>query len=184
MGSVLNLVINSIRKFGLNHIVIQNSNNLIIEVSGKRSNLVNFYSFIKNKLPFPVKVILCKHNLRIEIPKWYITKTLASCTSGKVRSVTKQNTLTYSIKLVRSLPDFRSVTLAISKFIVDYDLNDCEEYFKIDLKGLNNYVVNNTSYNIEIRDIVYYLRELSNLSRIKKVKYRYNKHYLEVLFIS
>ena len=184
MSSVLNLIINSIRKFGLNFIQIENSNNVIIEISGKRSNLVNFYSYIRNKLPFPIKTILCKHNLRIEIPKWYITKTLASCTSGKVRSVTKQNSLAYSIKLTRSLLVFRSVVLSISKFIIDYDLDNETEYFKVDLKGLMDYIVNNTSYNIEIRDIVYYLRELSNLSRIKKVKYRYNSRYLEVLFIS
>ena len=180
MSSVLSFIQSTIRKFGLNFIQIENPNNVIIEISGKRSSLVNFYNFIKNKLPFPVKVVLCKHNLRIEIPKWY----LRSCIETKVRSELQSKSLAYSIKLTKSLHDFRSVVLSISKFIIDYDLDNETEYFKVDLKGLMDYIVNNTSYNISIKDIVYLLRELSNLSRIRKVKYRYNSRYLEVLFIS
>ncbi len=176
MVSVLNFIQSTIKKFGLNHIITENSNNIIIEVSGKRSNLVNFYSYIKNKLPFPVKVILCKHNLRIEIPRWYLNKISAF----HVSSSTNQSIY----KLTKVIPKFKLFTSLISKFIIDYYHDNYEEYFKVDLKGLMNYIVNNTNYNINIKDIVYLLRELSNLSRIKKVKYRYNRRYLEVLFIS
>ena len=180
MVSVLKFIQSTIKKFGLNYIVIQNSNFVTIEITGRRSNLVNFYNYIKNKLPFSIRIILCKHNLRIEIPKWY----LSSCNKTKIHSFPMSKSLANSTTLIRTIPKFKSVLLSISKFIVDYDLEINEEYFKVDLKGLMDYVVNNSSYNIEIKDIVYYLRELSNLEKVRKVKYRYNTRYLEVLFIS
>ena len=180
MSSIINFIQNQIRKFNLNYIVIQNSNFVTIEITGRRSNLVNFYNYIKNKLPFPIRIILCKHNLRIEIPKWY----LSSCNKTKIHSFPMSKSLANSTTLIRTIPKFNSIVLLISKFIVDYDLDNETEYFKIDLKGFMSHINNNTIYNINVKEIIYYLRELSNLEKVRKVRYRYNRRYLEVLFIS